>query len=260
MRADSLRHRMVKSKPYRFPRGRRLQADLRPRVQAVFRGSLGYGRLLGWVYNPGQLPYTRATKNPDFRIVRHAVSIDEHRAFFRPTRSAALRRDPGHCRDLVRGSPFRRGRQLPRSRRASSPRSPCGGCSARQSARASPSTPRERRRSSGASALGRPRPGDEEPARVSQGRVVDRGDLAQGRKGRIAAGKWVKRIPVNLARRRSIPPDALFHGSVPQRLAAANIHYPPTNLPPDIRSKFVIPDEKLVHDRCTGPAPARFRL
>jgi len=38
---------------------------------------------LGWIYNAVNFPFTRATKNPDFHIVRHAVSIDERRAFFR---------------------------------------------------------------------------------------------------------------------------------------------------------------------------------
>jgi uncharacterized protein (DUF2235 family) len=38
---------------------------------------------LGWVYDPVEFPFTRATKNPDFHIIRHAVSIDERRAFFR---------------------------------------------------------------------------------------------------------------------------------------------------------------------------------
>src|SRR6476660_8936470 len=37
---------------------------------------------VGWVYNAVRFPYTRATRNPDFQIVRHAISIDERRAFF----------------------------------------------------------------------------------------------------------------------------------------------------------------------------------
>jgi uncharacterized protein (DUF2235 family) len=37
---------------------------------------------VGWVYSAVHFPFTRAT-NPDFQIVRHAVSIDERRAFFR---------------------------------------------------------------------------------------------------------------------------------------------------------------------------------
>jgi uncharacterized protein (DUF2235 family) len=36
---------------------------------------------VGWIYNPIKLPYT--AMNPDIKIVRHAISIDERRAFFR---------------------------------------------------------------------------------------------------------------------------------------------------------------------------------
>jgi uncharacterized protein (DUF2235 family) len=38
---------------------------------------------VGWVYNAVDFPFTKATNNPDLRIIRHAVSIDERRAFFR---------------------------------------------------------------------------------------------------------------------------------------------------------------------------------
>lgn len=37
---------------------------------------------VGWVYDAVRFPYTRASNNPDFQIVRHAISIDERRAFF----------------------------------------------------------------------------------------------------------------------------------------------------------------------------------
>jgi uncharacterized protein (DUF2235 family) len=36
---------------------------------------------IGWIENPLKLPYV--TNNPDIHIGRHAVSIDEHRSFFR---------------------------------------------------------------------------------------------------------------------------------------------------------------------------------
>lgn len=36
---------------------------------------------VGWIWNPQSFPYT--AKNPSISIVRHAVSIDERRAFFR---------------------------------------------------------------------------------------------------------------------------------------------------------------------------------
>lgn len=38
---------------------------------------------VGWVYNAVHFPFTNIGKNPDPAIVRHAISIDEHRAFFR---------------------------------------------------------------------------------------------------------------------------------------------------------------------------------
>jgi uncharacterized protein (DUF2235 family) len=38
---------------------------------------------VGWVYNVAHFPGTKATHNPDLNVVRHAVSIDERRAFFR---------------------------------------------------------------------------------------------------------------------------------------------------------------------------------
>jgi uncharacterized protein (DUF2235 family) len=38
-------------------------------------------RSVGWIENPLRLPYT--ADNPDIEIGRHAVSIDERRAFFR---------------------------------------------------------------------------------------------------------------------------------------------------------------------------------
>ena len=38
---------------------------------------------VGWVYNGVRFPFTNVTRNPDLNIVRHAVSIDERRAFFR---------------------------------------------------------------------------------------------------------------------------------------------------------------------------------
>ncbi len=38
---------------------------------------------VGWVYNVAHFPGTKATHNADLHFVRHAVSIDERRAFFR---------------------------------------------------------------------------------------------------------------------------------------------------------------------------------
>jgi len=47
---------------------------------------------VGWVWNPKRYPYTQ--HNPSISIVRHAVSVDERRAFFRQNRmEPAARQD-----------------------------------------------------------------------------------------------------------------------------------------------------------------------
>ena len=38
---------------------------------------------VGWVYNTVHFPFTTLAHNPDIAVVRHAISIDERRAFFR---------------------------------------------------------------------------------------------------------------------------------------------------------------------------------
>ena len=49
---------------------------------------------VGWIENPLKLPYV--TNNPDIQIGRHAIAIDEHRAFFR---THLWRRPEDHGKD-----------------------------------------------------------------------------------------------------------------------------------------------------------------
>ena len=70
---------------------------------------------VGWIENPVRLPYT--SNNPDIRIGRHAIAIDERRAFFRSN----LWNPDGHRRPrrhagLVSWRALRRRRRLPRGR------------------------------------------------------------------------------------------------------------------------------------------------
>jgi uncharacterized protein (DUF2235 family) len=51
------------------------------KVQIRFMGVFDTVKSVGWLWNPLKLPYTRS--NPSVQCVRHAVSIDERRAFFR---------------------------------------------------------------------------------------------------------------------------------------------------------------------------------
>lgn len=64
----------------------KLAAEFKSRMCAVqcrphFVGVWDTVKSVGWVENPLRLPYTE--NNPEIEIGRHAISIDEHRAFFR---------------------------------------------------------------------------------------------------------------------------------------------------------------------------------
>jgi uncharacterized protein (DUF2235 family) len=55
--------------------------DRNRRFSVHFLGVWDTVATVGWLWNPATYPHTRS--NPGIRIVRHAVSIDERRAFFR---------------------------------------------------------------------------------------------------------------------------------------------------------------------------------
>ena len=75
--------RMIKQEKIAFPVAADFKKIFSRECKPHFVGVWDTVSSLGWIYNAVHFPFTRATKNPDFHIVRHAVSIDERRAFFR---------------------------------------------------------------------------------------------------------------------------------------------------------------------------------
>jgi uncharacterized protein (DUF2235 family) len=75
--------RMIKRKQIDFKVAADFKKTFSGECKPYFVGVWDTVSSLGWVYDPVHFPFTRATKNPDFQIIRHAVSIDERRAFFR---------------------------------------------------------------------------------------------------------------------------------------------------------------------------------
>lgn len=59
----------------------RFKSTFGRRVNVHFLGLFDTVKSVGWIYDPVIIPYT--AKNPAVDIVRHAVSIDERRCFFR---------------------------------------------------------------------------------------------------------------------------------------------------------------------------------
>jgi len=75
--------RMLKQKPIDFAVAADFKKTFSRECKPHFVGLWDTVSSVGWVYNAVHFPFTTATSNADFRLVRHAVSIDERRAFFR---------------------------------------------------------------------------------------------------------------------------------------------------------------------------------
>lgn len=73
--------RMIKGK-INFPVAADFKKTFSRECKPYFVGVWDTVSSVGWIYNAVRFPFTRATNNPDFQIVRHAISIDERRSFF----------------------------------------------------------------------------------------------------------------------------------------------------------------------------------
>jgi uncharacterized protein (DUF2235 family) len=186
---------------------------------------------LGWVYNAVHFPFTNATNNPDLSIVRHAMSIDERRAFFRQNSFGA----PNNALQQVREIWF------------AGVHSDVGGGYSERESQLSKLALRWMLCEAQVAGLlvDSNRSADVLGAKAS---YVKPDPLTRNLHQSLFAwwwiaelwpkivhkqgsdGTWHASLRVNLGRRRWIPEDSVFHESVEQRLAAAGL-YLPTNLP-----------------------------
>ena len=75
--------RMIKEKKINFAIAADFKKTFSRECKPHFVGVWDTVSSVGWVYNVAHFPGTKATHNPDVRVIRHAISIDERRAFFR---------------------------------------------------------------------------------------------------------------------------------------------------------------------------------
>ena len=75
--------RMVKRKKIDFKVAADFKKTFSRECKPHFVGVWDTVSSVGWIYSAVKFPFTRAARNPDLNIVRHAMSIDERRAFFR---------------------------------------------------------------------------------------------------------------------------------------------------------------------------------
>ena len=189
-----------------------------------------------------QFPFTKATNNPDLHIVRHAVSIDERRAFFRQN----LLGDPHDSQQDVlevwfAGVHSEVGGSYPEAQSQLSKISLKWmlGEAEHFGLRVDPQ--RKAEILGGKPPWVAPDPLTRNQHESLHGwwwiaefwpRIVH---------GLAADGTWNKSVRINLGRRRWIAPNPAVHDSVEQRLAHATPPYRPSNLPQQRR---------VIADRC----------
>jgi len=75
--------RMIKNKNIDFKVAASFKKTFSRECKPYFVGVWDTVGSLGWIYNAVRFPFTNLARNSDIAIVRHAISIDERRAFFR---------------------------------------------------------------------------------------------------------------------------------------------------------------------------------
>jgi uncharacterized protein (DUF2235 family) len=199
---------------------------------------------LGWVYNAVHFPFTRATSNPDLRIIRHAVSIDERRAFFREN-SFGPPHDP--LQDIKEvwfaGVHSDVGGSYPESESQLSQIALRWMICEAELAGLRVDPHRKADILGGMAPYVAPDPLTKNQHESLQGwwwiaefwpKIVNI---------KNAQGEWKKSISINLGRRRLISPGSSFHESVEIRVANAVPTYRPSNLPDD---------GVVIQDRCAN--------
>ena len=224
--------RMIKSSRIDFQVAADFKKTFSRECKPYFLGLWDTVSSVGWVYNAVRFPFTTATKNPDLNIVRHAVSIDERRAFFRQNLFGAPHDSQQDVKEIwFAGVHSDVGGGYPESESQLSQLALRWMlCEAERALLAI--DPHQRDAVLGARApYGKPDATTSNQHESLNGwwwiaelwpKIVYRMN---------AQGTWRRSISMNLGRRRLIPPKVLVHESVQQRLATVGANYRPSNLP-----------------------------
>jgi uncharacterized protein (DUF2235 family) len=224
--------RMIKKKKVDFGIAAQFKATFSRPCTPHFVGVWDTVSSVGWIYNAVHFPFTRATNNPDLQIGRHALSIDERRAFFRQNLFGAPanpRQDvqevwfPGvHC-DVGGGYAEAESQLSNIALRWMLSEAEIAGLKVNQQ--------RKPELLGTEAPCGAPDPASANQHESLQGfwwiaevwpKVVHK---------LTPEGDWKASLRFNFGRRRFIPDGCLVHESVEQRLAAAKPPYKPSNLP-----------------------------
>lgn len=225
--------RMIKQKEIDFAVAGEFKKTFSGDCKPHFVGVWDTVSSVGWVYNAVHFPFTTATRNPDFTWVRHAMSIDERRAFFRQNLFGPPKNpEQQDVKEIwFAGVHSDVGGSYPEPESQLSKIALCWMMSEAEVAglKINPQ--------SKADILGgKPPYVAPDPNTLYQHESLHGwwwiAEIWPKVAHRLTAdGNWKKTLRINLARPRWIAPDSLVHHSVETRLANSALGYRPSNLP-----------------------------
>jgi uncharacterized protein (DUF2235 family) len=187
---------------------------------------------LGWVYNAVHFPFTNLTNNPDFSIVRHAVSTDERRAFFRQNLFGTPHDSTQDLKEVwFAGVHSDVGGSYPESESQLSKLALRWMLCEAEIAGLLVDPSRKDDILGGKPPYVRPEATTKNQHESLEGWWWIAEVWPKIAHQKTADGIWHKSIRVNLGRRRKILPGVVIHDSVAQRLSDSNLRYMPSNLP-----------------------------
>ncbi len=187
---------------------------------------------VGWVYNIAHFPGTKATHNPDLRIVRHAVSIDERRAFFRQNLFGTPHDPQQDIQEIwFAGVHSDVGGSYPEPESQLSKIALQWMVCEAESAQLRIDQSRKADIFGGKSPYVTPDPLTKNQHESLRGLWWIAELWPKIASKETSPGVWKKRLRMNFGRRRWIAANSVVHASVEQRLANDSIGYAPSNLP-----------------------------
>lgn len=224
--------RLLKQDPVDFAVAAQFKATFSRECKPHFLGVWDTVSSVGWVYQAVTFPFTRATSNPDLNIVRHAMAIDERRAFFRQN----LFGPQNHSRQDVRELWFAGvhsdvGGSYPEAESQLSKIALQWMLEEAEVAQLAINAGRKADVLGGKPPYVKPDATTENQHESLHGWWLLAELWPKVVRMQGPDGKWRRRLRVNLGRRRYLADDAVLHPSVELRLRDAKKGYRPKNLP-----------------------------
>jgi uncharacterized protein (DUF2235 family) len=227
--------RLLKQRPIPFDVAAAFKNTFSRECKVHFLGLWDTVSSVGWIYDPVHFPST--STNPDFNIVRHAISIDERRAFFRQNLFVPISSEQDIQQVWFAGVHSDVGGSYPESESQLSKialqwmlrEAELAGLTVDQAGKAQilGSAPNSRFVAPDARGM-------QHESLKGAWRVAEVWPKIVRVREQESENVWHNRIRLNLGRARCVPQGSLLHVSVKERMESVN--YQPKNLVP--RSEF----------------------